>query len=86
MFYKKAIPEGLLVHQKDTTTQVFSYEYYQIFKHTYFDKHLRTGVSDYTSSYPYHIFKHPLFHKITLREMCPNIGNSVRIQENVDQK
>ena len=80
MFYKKAIREGLLVHQKDTTTQVFSYEYYQIFKHIYFDKHLRTGVS------VDHTFKHPLFDKITLREMCPNIGNSVRIQENTDQK
>ena len=32
---------------KDTPTQVFSYEYCEVFKNTYFEEHLLTAASDF---------------------------------------
>ena len=34
------------IYEKETVTQVFSYEYCEIFKNTYFEKHLRTATPD----------------------------------------
>ena len=36
---------------KESLTQVFSCEYYKIFKNTYFDENLRTTASAVPSSY-----------------------------------
>ena len=38
-------PSGLQLYQKETPTQVFLCEYCEIFKKTYFEKHLRTTAS-----------------------------------------
>ena len=42
-FHRKT-PEGLQLYQKETPTQVFSCEYCEIFKNTYFGEHLRTAA------------------------------------------
>ena len=52
VFYKKAVPEGLQLYQKETPIQVFPCEYCEIFKNTYSEENLRLFASDYTSSYP----------------------------------
>ena len=38
-------------YQKDTPTQVLSSEYCEVFKNTYFEKHLLTAASDRVGSY-----------------------------------
>ena len=37
-------PSGLQVYYKENTTQVFSCEYCEIFKNTYFEEQFRTGA------------------------------------------
>ena len=39
--FSKWVPEGLQLFSKETPTQLFSCEYYQIFKDTFFIEHLR---------------------------------------------
>ena len=36
-------PEGVQLYQKETPTEVFSCEHCEIFKNTYFEKHLRAN-------------------------------------------
>ena len=40
--------QALQLYQKETPTQVFFCEYCEIFKNTYFEKHLRTTASENT--------------------------------------
>ena len=54
MFYKKAVLKKFtIIHRKTPVlesffpTQVLSCEYYEIFKNTYFEKHLRMAASYY---------------------------------------
>ena len=42
--FKKLQGRGLEHYQKETPTQVFSCKYFEIFKNTYFEKHLRTAA------------------------------------------
>ena len=44
-FNKVGRPEGMQLYQKDTSTQVFSYEICEISKNTYFEEYLRTTAS-----------------------------------------
>ena len=44
LFYKTSLKHATLF-KKETPTQIFSYEYCEIFKSTYFDEHLRTAAS-----------------------------------------
>ena len=39
-------PLGLQLYQKENLTQVFSWEYSEIFKNTSFEKHLSTAASN----------------------------------------
>ena len=43
--FKIKLQAGLQYYQKETPTQVFSCEIYEVFKNTYFEEHLRTTVS-----------------------------------------
>ena len=43
---------GLLFYEKETTAQMFCCEYYEIFKSTYFEEHLRTATSKSLKSFP----------------------------------
>ena len=43
--FKKAAALRPTTIKKETPTQVFSYEYCEIFKNTYFEEHLRATVS-----------------------------------------
>ena len=40
------MPSGLQLYQKETQTQVLSYEYWEIYKNTYFEEYLWTTTSD----------------------------------------
>ena len=44
LFYKTSLKHATLF-KKETPTQMFSCEYCEIFKSTYFDEHLRTAAS-----------------------------------------
>ena len=41
---KGTLALGLQLYKKDTPTQMFSCEIFEMFKHTYFEKHLQTRV------------------------------------------
>ena len=45
-FQQSSRPPGLQLHYKKTPTQVFSFEYLEIFINTYFEEHLQTAFSD----------------------------------------
>ena len=44
-FQQSCRPEGLQLCLKETTTKVFSYDFWKILKNTYFEEHLRTTAS-----------------------------------------
>ena len=44
LFLKSCRPSGLQLYLKETPAQVFSCEYCQIFKNTYFEEPLRTAL------------------------------------------
>ena len=46
---------GLQFYQKETPTQVFSYEYCKIFKNTYFKEHLKTPAHEYRFTYHFRV-------------------------------
>ena len=48
LFNKVAGRQGCNFIKKQTPTQVLSCEYYEIFKGSYFEKHLRTAASVYS--------------------------------------
>ena len=61
-FFDKVAGLRLATLLKETPTQVFSYEYCETFKNTYFGKHLRTAASYflsktsfYSSKFVFHI-------------------------------
>ena len=45
MFTGDQYPSGLQFYQKETPTQVFPREYYEISKKTYFEKHQQSAAS-----------------------------------------
>ena len=47
-FLLKLQPSGLQLYEKETLTQLFFREHCEIFKNTYFEKHLRTTASEDT--------------------------------------
>ena len=61
------VSEGLQLYLKETQAQLFSCEYCEVFKNTYFEEHLRTAASEITNS---HITK-------------PNIKNNCSIKNQI---
>ena len=57
-FLLKLQPSGLQLYEKETLTQLFFREYCEIFKNTYFEKHLRTTASEDT---PTLMLSHEIF-------------------------
>ena len=47
LFLIKLQAQAPQLYQKETPTQVFSCEYYEISKSSYFEEHLWTAASDY---------------------------------------
>ena len=66
LFLIKLCPQ---LYWKETPTQVFSCEYCEIFKSTYFEKHLRTAASAYWWLYFEKVFSHKV-EKIDLIHKC----------------
>ena len=43
---KRPVPESLQLYQKETLTQVFSFEFCEIFMNTFFTEHLGVTASE----------------------------------------
>ena len=46
---------GFQFYQKETPTQLFSYEHCKIFKNTYFEEHLKTPAHEYRFTYHFRV-------------------------------